>query len=61
MWSKLKNLFLSISSININIWPEGDYSEHMPKGFSADRIGEHWRNAGYYFKKTIHDYEKNDK
>jgi len=36
-----------------NIWPNSDYSKHMPRGSSEDRIRVHWSAAGDHLASTI--------
>lgn len=37
---------------SLEIWPAGDYSEYMPEGSQAQRIGQYWSNTGRYLIKA---------
>ena len=30
----------------MEIWPAGNYIEHMPKGTPQQRMGQYWQNVG---------------
>lgn len=38
---------------SLEIWPTGDYSEHLPAGSSAKQIGQYWSNTGRYLIKAV--------
>jgi len=38
---------------SLEIWPAGDYSEHLPTGSSAQRLGQYWSNTGRYLVKAV--------
>ncbi|MBF8222754.1 hypothetical protein [Halomonas sp. 328] len=42
----------------MEIWPTGNYIEHMPKGTPQQRIGQHWQNTGNHLRKALKGYEK---
>lgn len=54
---KIPRTVLAAGSV-MDIWPTGDYSQHMPKGTAQDRIGQHWANAGSHLYKAVSDYQK---
>jgi len=42
----------------MEIWPVGNYIEHMPKGTPQQRIGQCWQNVGNHLRKSIQAYEQ---
>jgi len=38
---------------SMEIWPTGDYSEHLPTGSSAHRLGQYWASTGRYLSKAV--------
>ncbi|XGA79019.1 hypothetical protein OR573_10945 [Halomonas sp. CH40] len=57
---KMPRIVLAAGSV-MEVWPVGDYSQHMPKGTAQDRIGQHWVNAGSHLCKAVSDYQKQAK
>lgn len=54
---KIPRTVLAAGSV-MEIWPTGDYSQHMPTGTAQQRIAQHWSNAGSQLYKTVNDYQK---
>ncbi|WP_447926655.1 hypothetical protein [Vreelandella sp. EE27] len=42
----------------MEIWPIGNYSEHMPKGTPPQRMAQCWSNVGNQLQKAIKSYEQ---
>jgi len=41
----------------MEIWPVGNYIEHMPKGTPQQRIDQCWQNVGNHLRNSLHAYE----
>ena len=57
MLNKIKLFFKYLFS-NLNIYLDGDYSEHMPKGTPSERISQYWKNSFNYLDQAIKKYNK---
>lgn len=42
----------------MEIWPTGNYIEHMPKGTPQQRIGQCWQRVGKQLCKSLKEYEQ---
>lgn len=42
----------------MDVWPSGNYIEHMPQGTAQQRMGQHWQNVGNQLRKSINAYEQ---
>lgn len=42
----------------MEIWPTGNYIEHMPKGTAQHRIGQHFHNVGNRLGQSLTAYEQ---
>ncbi len=44
----------------MDVWPTGNYIEHMPKGTPQQRMGQYWQNVGNHLRKSIRAYEQSN-
>lgn len=55
--SRDKQFLLAIGSA-MEVLPMGNYSEYLPKGTAAQRIGSSWYRVSKYIKKASINYEE---
>lgn len=61
MFKFIKKLIYNLSDISLNICPDSDYSEHMPRGTASQRINQHFNNSFNYLNDAIYKFENNNK
>lgn len=49
----LKSRRLRAFGSAMDIYPVGNYSEHMPKGKQSARIGKYWKSTGKYLEAAM--------
>lgn len=42
----------------MEIWPTGNYIEHMPQGTPQQRMSQYWQNVGNRLQKSLSDYKQ---